>query len=158
MDNIGDRIRNRRIELGYTQDEMAQKMGYKNRSTVTKMESSEELPLKKIRSIAEILEVSPAYLMGWEVDVNNSTIVGNNSGTISNNINSNNDNSTNDSSSTITNSYYSTPCERHIVSHDVEATINSKEYFYQILMNIKDMTDEQLQDVIKYTDFILNQK
>ena len=64
-------------------------------------------------------------------------------------MNSNNNN-------TITNNYYSTPCERHIVSHEVEATINSKEYFYTILLNIKDMTDEQLLDMIKYSEFVLN--
>lgn len=156
---FGDRIKARREALNITQEELAKRLGYKSRSSINKIELDERnMKQSQIAELAKALDTTPAYLMGWEVDVNNGTIVGNNSGTISNNINSNNDNSTNDSSSTITNNYYSTPCERHIVSHEVEATINSKEYFYQILMNIKDMTDEQLQDVIKYTEFILNQK
>ena len=156
---FGDRIKARREALNITQEELAKRLGYKSRSSINKIELDERnMKQSQIAELAKALDTTPAYLMGWEVDVNNGTIVGNNSGTISNNINSNNDNSTNDSSSSITNNYYSIPCERHIVSHEVEATINSKEYFYQILMNIKDMTDEQLQDVIKYTEFILNQK
>ena len=63
---IGDRMRKRRIELGYSQEEVAFKLGYKSRSSVNKMECSRKLPIAKVEKISEILECSPAYLMGWE--------------------------------------------------------------------------------------------
>ena len=40
--NIGDRIRLRREELGYTQDEVAKKLGYKHRSSVQKLNVQEK--------------------------------------------------------------------------------------------------------------------
>ena len=64
--NIGQRIRNRRIELGLTQDEVAQKTGYKSRSSINKIECSRNLPLTKVEKMASALECSPSYLMGWE--------------------------------------------------------------------------------------------
>lgn len=63
---IGNRIKNRRIELNMTQDELARKCGYKSRSSVNKIELSRELPLRKIEVMARALDCSPSYLMGWE--------------------------------------------------------------------------------------------
>lgn len=62
---VGDRIRHKRKELGLTQEELAKKLGYKSRSSVNKMETSRELPLKKVKMMANILECDPSYLMGW---------------------------------------------------------------------------------------------
>ena len=67
---IGERIKNRREELGLTQDEVAKKCGYKSRSSVNKIELSRDLPLKKVSIMAEALETTPAYLMGWEEEHN----------------------------------------------------------------------------------------
>lgn len=72
--NIGERIRNRREELGLTQEELAKKLGYKSRSSVNKVETSRELSNKKVRQYADALDCSPAYLMGWEEKDNNKTI------------------------------------------------------------------------------------
>lgn len=63
--NIGERIRNRREELGLTQEELAKKLGYKSRSSVNKVETSRELSNKKVRLYADALGTTPAYLMGW---------------------------------------------------------------------------------------------
>lgn len=63
---IGERIRNRRIELGMTQDELAKKTGYKSRSSINKLESARVLPSRKIEKMAEALDCSPADLMGWK--------------------------------------------------------------------------------------------
>ena len=63
--NIGERIRNRREELGLTQEELAKKLGYKSRSSVNKVETSMELSNKKVRLYAGALDTTPAYLMGW---------------------------------------------------------------------------------------------
>ena len=68
---IGQRIRNRRIELGLTQDELAAKTGYKSRSSINKIECSRNLPLTKVEQMAKALECTPSYLMGWEDEVEN---------------------------------------------------------------------------------------
>lgn len=71
---IGERIRLKREELGLTQDELAKKLGYKSRSSVNKIENSRELPLKKVKMMANILDCSPSYLMGWDDDKEQSDI------------------------------------------------------------------------------------
>lgn len=63
---IGERIKNRREELGLTQDEVAKKCGYKSRSSVNKIELSRDLPLKKVSLMAKALNCTETYLMGWE--------------------------------------------------------------------------------------------
>lgn len=63
---VGDRIKKKRIELGLSQDEVAQKVGYKSRSSIQKIESSRRLPLSKIELMSRALDCSPGYLMGWE--------------------------------------------------------------------------------------------
>lgn len=56
---IGERIRNRRIELNMTQEELAKKAGYKSRSSINKIELSRDSnPFKaflaKIRLLAHL--------------------------------------------------------------------------------------------------------
>lgn len=64
--NIGERIKQRRIELGLSVDEVASRLG-KNRATVYRYENSdiENLPTTVLEPLAKILETTPAYLMGW---------------------------------------------------------------------------------------------
>lgn len=63
---IGDRIKERRIELGYSVDELAEKLG-KNRATVYRYESNEieNLPITTLEPLAKALNTTPAHLMGW---------------------------------------------------------------------------------------------
>jgi transcriptional regulator with XRE-family HTH domain len=64
---IGDRIRYRREELGYSQDELARRLGYKSRSSINKIEKDASgLPQTKIAAIANALNTTPSYIMGWE--------------------------------------------------------------------------------------------
>lgn len=64
---IGDRIRICRIEKGYSQDELAKRLGYKSRSSINKIErDASGLPQTKIAAIAEALGTTPGYIMGWE--------------------------------------------------------------------------------------------
>lgn len=63
---IGDRIKKRRNELGMTQEELAQKLGYASRSSVNKVEKSRELSNKKVKLYSDALKCTPAYLMGWD--------------------------------------------------------------------------------------------
>lgn len=65
--SIHDRIRERRIELGLSQDQLAAKMGYKSRSSINKIESGQtDIARNKLVQLAEALLTTPAYLMGWE--------------------------------------------------------------------------------------------
>ena len=64
--NIGERIRQCRERAGLTQDELARLLGYISRSSVNKVVKSRELSNKKVRDYANALDVTPAYLMGWE--------------------------------------------------------------------------------------------
>jgi len=63
---IGKQIKNRRLELGLSVDELAAKLG-KNRATVYRYESDdiEKLPITVLAPLAEVLDCSPSYLMGW---------------------------------------------------------------------------------------------
>ena len=58
-------IRSRRIALKMTQQELAQKLGYKSTSTIAKIESGEnDIPQAKLGAFAEALNTTPAELMG----------------------------------------------------------------------------------------------
>lgn len=65
--NVGQRIKNRRKELKLSVDKLAELIG-KNRATVYRYEKNdiENMPYDVIEPLAEVLKVSPAYLMGWE--------------------------------------------------------------------------------------------
>lgn len=65
--NVGQRIKNRRKELGISVDKLAELIG-KNRATVYRYEKNniENMPYDVIEPLADVLKVSPAYLMGWD--------------------------------------------------------------------------------------------
>ena len=62
----GERIKQRRIELGLSVDEVAEKLG-KNRATIYRYESNdiENFPVGTLEPLAKILETTPAQLIGW---------------------------------------------------------------------------------------------
>ena len=63
------RIKQRREELGISQDELAKMLGYKSRSTIAKIEKGEnDITQSKIAAFAKALQTTPSYLMGWEDD------------------------------------------------------------------------------------------
>lgn len=66
---IGQRIKNRRIELNLSVDEVAEKLG-KNRATVYRYEKDDikDFPITVLEPLAKVLETTPADLMGWEYD------------------------------------------------------------------------------------------
>lgn len=67
MSTIGNRIRKRREELGLSQDELGKRIGYKSRSSINKIElGHRNLTQSKIKAIADALETTPSYIMGWE--------------------------------------------------------------------------------------------
>ena len=64
---IADRIRNRRIELGLSVDDLAAKMK-KNRATIYRYESNyiKTYSPDVIENLARALDTSPAYFYGYE--------------------------------------------------------------------------------------------
>ena len=67
MATLYDRIKIRRTELGLTIEELAHKMGYKDKSSISKIENGKaDIPQSKIAAFADALQTTPAYLMGWE--------------------------------------------------------------------------------------------
>jgi repressor LexA len=66
MATIGKKILERRLELGMSQDELAHHVGYKDRSSIAKIESGErDIRQKKVIAFAEALQTTPQWLMGY---------------------------------------------------------------------------------------------
>ena len=72
--NVGERIRSKRLEKGMTLLEVANLLGVKE-ATVQRYESGEikNLKQKTIAHLAEIFDTSPAFLMGWEKNLETDT-------------------------------------------------------------------------------------
>lgn len=62
-------IKKRRQELGMTQSELAEKLGYSDKSMIAKIETGKvDLAQSKIIAFADALRMSPSDLMGWKDD------------------------------------------------------------------------------------------
>ena len=73
--NIGRKIKERRTELKISQRELADKMGYSNHSTITRIEAGKvDIPQSKIAKFAEVLNTTPAVLMGWNEKIEENPI------------------------------------------------------------------------------------
>lgn len=64
---LSENIRRRRSELQMSQDELAKLVGYRNRSTISKIESGQvDIGVTKLMDIAKVLRVSVDRLLGLE--------------------------------------------------------------------------------------------
>lgn len=64
---IGEKIKERRLELHMTQEDLAERMGYKGKSSINKIEKgTQDIPLSKVEEFARVLHTTPAALMGWD--------------------------------------------------------------------------------------------
>lgn len=69
MKEIAERIKKIRIERGMTQQDLAEAIGLKSRSSINKIEQDTYEPsLEKIKKIARALNVDPDYLVFGEDD------------------------------------------------------------------------------------------
>lgn len=147
---MGEKIKYLRTRQGMTLEDLGNKVGV-GKSTVRKWETGAIANMRrnKIASLADALNVSPSYLMGWEDENNVDMDMSNNSGTISNSIGSD---STDTNNTYTTNNYYSSSSSKD--GHPC-SKITSMDLFYEVLMILKDMNDKQLKDMIRYGNFIL---
>lgn len=64
---FGERVRQRRIELGLSQEELAKKLGYASRSTINKIENgTNDVVQTKVTEFANALDTTIGYLMAWD--------------------------------------------------------------------------------------------
>ena len=67
MSELARRVRERRAALGLSQEELADRMGYRSKSSITKLEKGvNDLPQSKLEELAAALETTPAYLLGLD--------------------------------------------------------------------------------------------
>ena len=64
---IGEKIRIRRMQLDWSQRELARRMGYTNNSTIAKIEQGKvDVSQARVVQFSQVLGVSIAWLMDWE--------------------------------------------------------------------------------------------
>lgn len=67
LEEFGTRIRDRRLQLGMTQEDLAQMMGYSHKASVNRLEKGlNNLPQTKIALLADCLQVDVGYLLGFD--------------------------------------------------------------------------------------------
>lgn len=66
MEKVYENIKKRRLELDMTQAELAQKCGYKDHTTINKIEKGlVDISIGRLKQIAEVLQIDPIELLGW---------------------------------------------------------------------------------------------
>ena len=69
MSVLSVRIRQRREELGMSQEELAARLGYRSKSSITKIEKGiNDIPQNKLEDFAAALETTTAWLLGLEAE------------------------------------------------------------------------------------------
>ena len=150
---MGEKIKYLRTRQGMTLEELGNRVGV-GKSTVRKWETGAIANMRrnKIASLAEALNVSPSYLMGWEDEYNTNIDIKNNSGSVSTSFGSDSNDSNDSNTNTYTtNNYYSSPYSKDSAPR---SNITSIDLFYEVLMILKDMNDKQLEDMKRYGEFI----
>lgn len=67
MDSVYENIKRRRLELGLTQAQLAEKTGYKDKTAISRIEHGlVDIPVSKLFIIAEALDIHPRDLTGWK--------------------------------------------------------------------------------------------
>ena len=68
MSELSTRLHLRRKELGLSQEELAQRMGYRSKSSITKLEKGiNDLPQSKVEELAAALDTVPVSLAGESI-------------------------------------------------------------------------------------------
>lgn len=74
MSKTGEQIKKRRKQLGMSADELAEKLGV-SRSTIFRYEKGDidKVPAEYAKPLADALCTTPAYLIGWEDNLETET-------------------------------------------------------------------------------------
>lgn len=66
MNKLGKKIKQRREELGLSQDELARMLGYKHKSSINKIElGAADVPRAKVPAFAKALGMTAIEFSGW---------------------------------------------------------------------------------------------
>ena len=125
---IGERIKQRRLELGYTADALA-KLLNKNRDTIYRYENGdiENMPIDVLEPLAKALNTTPAYLMGWqEPHQQNKSII-----------------------SDQTEGYYVDPETAEFAEY-----LRTRPGARMLFSAAKDITKEEMEETVKYIEFL----
>ena len=125
---IGERIKQRRLELGYTADALA-KLLNKNRATIYRYENGdiENMPIDVLEPLAKALNTTPAYLMGWqEPHQQNESIISNQ-----------------------TEGYYIDPETAEFAEY-----LRTRPGARMLFSAAKDITKEEMEETVKYIEFL----
>lgn len=69
MDNLGQKIKKRREELGLSQEDLAKILGYKHKSSINKVElGAADVPRAKVPAFAKALGMTAIEFSGWTED------------------------------------------------------------------------------------------
>ena len=126
---IGERIKQRRLELGYTADALA-KLLNKNRATIYRYENGdiENMPIDVLEPLAKALNTTPAYLMGWqEPHQQNESIM-----------------------SDQTEGYYVDPETAEFAEY-----LRTRPGARMLFSAAKDITKEEMEETVKYIEFLV---
>lgn len=75
MKEIAQRIKQLRVAKGMSQQELADKMGYRSRSAISKIEQDTyDISIDTAKALAVALEVDPDYIVFGETDQRSSSI------------------------------------------------------------------------------------
>ena len=69
---IGEKIRELRLAKKMSLQDLADEMGYANKSAIARIERGDtDLPQSRVAQFARVLNTSTAHLMGWDVEPEN---------------------------------------------------------------------------------------
>lgn len=72
--SVAENIRKRRKAIGMSQQELAELVGYANKSMICRIEKGMiDLPQSQLSAIARALDTTPSSLMGWFEKTDSST-------------------------------------------------------------------------------------
>ena len=74
MEDMYNRIKKLRLQRGWSQEELAKKIGYADKTSIAKIEAGKvDLPQSKIIAFSNVFFVTPSYLMDGNNSLPNST-------------------------------------------------------------------------------------
>ena len=67
LKDLGYKVKIKRNNLGLSQEELANRIGYKTKGSIARIEKGEiDLPIDKLKLLAKALNTTPEYLVGWD--------------------------------------------------------------------------------------------